>query len=128
MKMIRYASIVFLVLLLFATTAFAEAPAPFCKAKEYALKMNMDSEGDYVWEFSKNGDGQQIRYALVYLAQRKVILIARNVFVVAYMEETKELGAATFMGYGFVQIEKSREEIIEFAFRIFRELVEAGAI
>ena len=128
MKAIRCGPLVILILLILASVAFAEAPAPFCAAKEYAMKMPMDSEGDYVWEFTKNNDGHQVRYTLMYLVDQKIILIGREYLVFAYMEDTGEIKAAVFLGYGFMPVEKPSEEIIEFAFKIFRELVAAGAL
>lgn len=128
MKKIRFGPLMILILLVLASVTFAEAPAPFCAAKQHALKMPTDSEGDYVWEFTKNDDGQQIRYALVYLTRDHMILIARDPFVCAYMEDTREIKAAVFLGYGFMPVEKPSEEIVEFAFKIFRELVAAGAL
>ena len=128
MKTIQYGPLAFLVVLFFATMAFAEAPAPFCAAKQHAMKMAPDADGDYVWEFTKNGDGQEVRYALVYLASKKIILIGRDPIILGYIEDTGEIKAAVIMGLGTMPVEKPREVIIEFAFRVFRELVEAGAL
>jgi hypothetical protein len=128
MKTIRCGPLAILILLALASVIFAEAPAPFCAAKQHAMKMPMDSEGDYVWEFTKNDDGQESRYALVYLTRDHMILIARDLFVCAYMEDTGEIKAAVFLGYGFMPVEKPPEEITDFAFKIFRELVASGAL
>lgn len=128
MKTIRFGPLMILMMLLFATVVFAEAPAPFCSAKEHAMKMGPDADGDYVWEFTKNGDGQEVRYALVYLVNKKIILIGRDPIILGYIEDTGEIRAAVIMGLGTMPVDKPREEIIEFAFKIFRELVAAGAL
>ncbi len=130
MKLRRYGPVVMLTLfvVVFTTMAFAEPPAPFCKAKEYAMYMPKDAEGNHVWEFTKNVDGEEARYALVYLADKKIILIAKEPFVCAYMEDTQEIKAVVFLGYGFMPVEETEEKIIEFSFGVFRELVEANAL
>ena len=130
MKKIRFGPVVIFTLFvaLFTTMAFAEAPAPFSRAKEYAMFVPADADGDHVWEFTRNNDGEEIRYALVYLTKQRTILIAREPFVCAYVEDTQEVKAVIFMGYGFMPIDKPPEEILEFTFAIFRELVEANAL
>jgi len=124
----KYIVAITLFVVFLATLAFAETPAPFAKAKEYALKMPMDSEGDYVWEFTKDGNGEQINYALVYLVKQKIIIIARAPFSCGYIEETGEIKCVAFMGMGFKQVESTQEQALKFCFGVFKELVSAGAI
>jgi len=129
MKKIRYGPAVIFTLFvaLFTTMGFAEAPAPFSAAKMHAMSRPVDSDGDYIWEYMGNKDGEQIHYVLVYLSKEKVILIGREPFICAYNEDTGEIQAGVFMGRGVMPINRPAEEIIEFAFEIFRELVEANA-
>jgi len=127
MKTIRFGSIVFLVVLALVGMAFAEAPAPFCAAKMHAVSMPVDEDGNYIWELTAEKDGEQIYYALIYFTKLKGIVIIRTPFVCTYDETTGEINAGIFMGMGVMPIDKPAEEIIEFTFGIFRELVEANA-
>lgn len=128
MKKIRFGPVVIIALVVLLTSmAFAEAPAPFSAAKIHAMSKPADADGDYIWEFAGDKDGEQVHYALVYLTETKSILIMREPFICAYNETTREIQAGVFMGMGVMPINRPAEEIIEFAFEIFRELVEANA-
>lgn len=105
-----------------------DIPAPFCKAKEIALRMPADVDGDYIWGFVKNNDGQKVHYNLAYLGGQKTILISKEPVICGYIEDTKEMKCVVFVGYGFVPIDKPNQQIIEFCFAVFRDLVSAGAI
>ena len=130
MKAIRFGPVVIFTLcvVLFTTMAFAEAPAPFWAAKMHAMSRPADGDGNYVWELEKTTDGEQVYYALVYLTKLKGIMIIRTPFICSYDETTGEIRAGVFMGMGIMPIDKPPEEIIDFAFKIFRELVEANAL
>jgi len=131
MKKMRYGPVVILALfvVLFTAMAFAgEIPAPFCAAKMHAMSKAADADGDYIWKYTRDKDGEQINYVLVYLPEAKAILIGRELFICSYSEDTGEILAGVFIGMGVMPINKPPEEIIEFAFEIFRELVEANAL
>jgi len=113
--------------LLLAGVAWAETPAPFCKAKEYAMQ-RQDAEGDYLWEFNRESPEGIVQYALVYLPKIKVIIIAKHPFSCGYFEETGEMKCVVWLGFGGQQIDATQDEIFKFAFTVFRELVSAGAL
>lgn len=125
-KMKKLLTIIIFVLLL-SGLAWAEAPAPFCKAKDYAMQQK-DAVGDYVWEFTKEFPEGLVQYALVYLPKIKVIIIAKHPLSCGYFEETGEMKCAIWLGFDFQQVEATQDQVFMFAFKVFRELVSAGAL
>lgn len=118
---------IFICVLLLTGVAFAEAPAPFEKAKEYAMQ-KQDSDGDYVWEFIRESLEGLEQYALVYLPKPKIIIISKYPFSCGYLEETGEIKCIVLLGFSGQQVEATQDQAFNFVFTVFRELVAAGAL
>ena len=104
-----------------------EIPAPFAKAKEMCLRVQPDVYGRHLIIFELQ-DTSIIVYVLGYLSQQMIIGIGKQedgpLIVGEYHEQTKEF---TIYMQG-MRMEVSKDKVIEFAFKIFRELVEKKLI
>ena len=114
--------------LLWVGLALAEAPAPFEKAKGYALNAKSDSSGNHLLIIERNIEGGLTKYILGYLPQHKIIGVGQignfGICVFQYQEDTKEF-SVFYNGY---VLSGDNQKIIDGAFKIFRELVEFGAL
>lgn len=108
-------------LLMFSMTAFAEAPAPFEYAKQYAMEMaTPDKDGDYIVDFTFNENGTEIHLGFGYITNRKIIALGRSdLGAVGYFEENKSF----VVTYGPFIVAIEEENAIAFAYVIYRDLV-----
>lgn len=113
------------------TSAFAECPAPFAKAKEFALSGPQNDNGNHMLSFSYEENGQDVILLLAYLCDEETIGVGSNhegiAIVYEYHEKTGELTIWTSMGT-FPVSEENRKEFFERVFQIFRIFVSKGLI
>jgi len=100
-----------------------EIPAPFAKAKELALKATPNDAGNYILVF-EGSDASYYFYLLGYIPGKQIIgvgkLESKDTVVAEYHEATKEF-SFWVNGYRYMDVDKTK--VIEFAFKVFRELV-----
>lgn len=133
-KLFRCWWLVFVVCCLFSLVhvlSAGDVPAPFGKAKQYALRAKPDSDGDYnlVFEFMTDS-GDKVVYLFGYTKNHGgIIAIGKGegglFIVLMYQESTGEMRVWV---NGFVYMIENREKALEWAFSIFRELVARKAI
>jgi nitrate reductase NapE component len=108
--------------------ALAEAPAPFEKAKGYALSATPDSDGNYLLVIERNREGNLIKYVLAYLPRYKIIGVGEvgdfGICIFQYQEDTGEF-SIFYNGY---IVSAPDEKIIDAAFKVFHDLVEFNAL
>lgn len=112
----------------FTTMVFAETPAPFAKAKEYALSGQPNQYGNYIVSMEVREDGEQTTYFFGYLSELKIIGVGivkgGSACVFQFEEETQTFS----IWYNGMMFEGDPEKIKQGAFDIFRKLVGANAI
>ncbi len=103
-------------------------PAPFQRAKELALKMPINQNGDRIWMASVNDDGQFIEYGIIYGYHKRgheTILLVKKVGIggkiIGYCNMCKiyRLWESPFPF--FIDVDEKTGQ--ETAFQFFRELV-----
>jgi len=114
---------IWLALILMVSVSVAATPAPFDMAKEWAMMVSPDKDGDYIREHKVNDDGSLTSYGLGYIVSTGEIVIAKDGTVAIYNEKTEELIMIAFMGFGWVPINATRGEILDWCFQLFKELV-----
>lgn len=120
-------------------TANIQHPAPFQKAKEIALQVPIDANGEYLWQATISRNGQRMTYQIAHAnlmtmdgQRHDIVVIIRSIgnhvvaiATCAICNDFKYIDTARGVMY-FTPID--REKAIEAAFRVFRELVENNFI
>lgn len=106
----------------------ANIPAPFGRAKQIACLETPNEHGNYVRVYKFEMDGQQITCGIAYYVKQQLIMIACESQATFYKEDTGELIAGIFSPGGLQRAEATDEQILGFAFNVFRELVKHGLI
>jgi hypothetical protein len=135
MKMIRFLSVMVLVLMLSCLSiamASEEAPAPFCGAKALALKATPGQNGNHILQLpSTLVDETGIEYIIGYLPADEVIGIGMtdgmNVIVFMYCE--KDASYSVFYNGNTIPIDGDKIPLmIDDAYKIFRKMVEGKLV
>ena len=109
-------------------------PAPFQKAKEIAMKVNPNQDGDYVWIAKINQNGEEIQYKIIlgrHQESHEHVILGKFkggiIFAVAYCKDCDIFHALQYPPMSdWIKID--RNQTIEMAFAFFRELVANGLI
>jgi len=104
--------------------ASQEIPAPFAKAKHYAMtRAQPDYLGRYLLTFEGRSDSKYVFYILGYLSRQMIIGVGKAENGKLVVAEYHESGSKFMIYVGGDRREAAPEKVIEFAFSIFRELV-----
>ncbi len=119
--------ILFLIVVLLAVSTFAEAPAPFEKIKEMALKSPLDDLCRHMVMFNINIDERMVSYIIVYLPAVGVTAIGKaegmKVCVIEFWEKEGKFTELTQSNGRLVRNPIPQQNACNKAFSIFKEMV-----